>query len=319
MRPINKMQCEVCLNSEHNSIHKAREMMFGLREEFNYLECTQCGCIQLIDVPHDMSKYYPSDYYSFGDAGTERFSLLRKFLRRQKHSYCLYGKNLLGRVLAERAGIPSHYSWLKGGHVDFDSHILDVGCGAGGFLNSLGADGFTNLTGADPFIENDIFYKNGVTIWKKTLSQVDQHFDFVMMNHAFEHMAEPLTVLRDVQRVLKPGRYAMIRIPIASSYAWRTYGVNWVQLDPPRHLFLHTMKSMSFLAKKAGLEVKDVFYDSGTLQFTGSERYLKNISLRDDSGNTLFSEDELADFHKQADKLNQEKQGDQAGFYLYKQ
>ena len=111
----------------------------------------------------------------------------------------------------------------------------------------------------------------------------------------------------------------MIRIPIASSYAWRTYGVNWVQLDPPRHLFLHTVKSMSFSAEKAGLEVKDVFYDSGTLQFTGSERYSKNIPLMDKSGDTLFSEAELANFQRQADKLNKEKQGDQAGFYLYKQ
>ena len=92
-----------------------------------------------------------------------------------------------------------------------------------------------------------------------------------------------------------------------------------MQLDPPRHLFLHTVKSISFLAKEAGLEVKDVFYDSGTFQFTGSEKYLKNIPLRDKSGEKLFSESNLADFQKRADKLNKEEKGDQAGFYLYKQ
>ena len=293
-------------------------MMFGSREEFDYLECAYCGCVQLVNVPNDMAQYYPTNYYSFSEGGVEHFGPLRAFLRKQKHSYCLGGKNLIGKMLVQRAGVPPHYSWLRGGNVGFDSDILDVGCGTGNFLNLLKEDGFRKLTGVDPFIKDDIHYKNGVTIWKKTLAQVDHQFDFVIMNHAFEHMAEPLVVLRDIRRVLKSGSYALIRIPVASSYAWRKYGVHWVQLDPPRHLFLHTLQSMKLLAEEAGLQISSVFYDSSTLQFTGSEKYLKDIPLTDTSGADLFSEADILSFQRRAAKLNEEEEGDQAGFYLHK-
>jgi len=311
--------CQVCYNLNHNKMHTAREMMFGTREEFDYLECAHCGCVQLVNVPNDMAKYYPLDYYSFKEEEIKHFDPVRAFLRKQKHSYCLHGKNFIGKMLVERAGMPPHYSWLRGGHVNFASDILDVGCGVGHFLNLLREDGFTSLTGVDPFIKDDIHYKNGVTIWKKTLAQIDQQFDFVIMNHAFEHMAEPLSVLRDVQQVLKPGRYALIRIPVASSYAWRKYGIHWVQLDPPRHLFLHTLQSIKLLAESAGLRLSSVFYDSNTLQFTGSEKYLEGIALTDTSGDSLFSEQEILNFERQAHELNEGKQGDQAGFFLLKE
>jgi SAM-dependent methyltransferase len=37
----------------------------------------------------------------------------------------------------------------------------------------------------------------------------------------------------------------VVRIPAVSSYAWERYGVAWMQLDAPRHFFLHSPKSMT--------------------------------------------------------------------------
>jgi len=45
---------------------------FGLRDEFRYLECGACRCVQLVDVPADLSKYYPPNYYSFASSGRLR-------------------------------------------------------------------------------------------------------------------------------------------------------------------------------------------------------------------------------------------------------
>lgn len=39
--------------------------MFGFRDEFDYLECDECGCLQLITIPPDLIKYYPPNYYSY--------------------------------------------------------------------------------------------------------------------------------------------------------------------------------------------------------------------------------------------------------------
>ena len=56
--------CKVCQNSEHNKTFIAREMMFGVRDEFEYFECSNCGCVQIAEVPSNLAKYYPAEYLS---------------------------------------------------------------------------------------------------------------------------------------------------------------------------------------------------------------------------------------------------------------
>ena len=103
-----------------------------------------------------------------------------------------------------------------------------------------------------------------------------------MLHHSLEHMADPLEVFENLYRILKPNRFVLIRTPLASSYAWKKYGVNGVQLDAPRHLFLHTIESMRILAQKVGFEIDDIIFDSTEFQFLGSEQYMRDISLTDE-------------------------------------
>ena len=55
--------CRICRNEHGNTSFQAREMMFGFGDEFEYVECAQCGCLQIRSYPADLSKYYPSNYY----------------------------------------------------------------------------------------------------------------------------------------------------------------------------------------------------------------------------------------------------------------
>ena len=309
--------CAICGNTDGNQTHFAREMMFGLREKFRYGECGNCGCLQLLDVPADLGKYYPPEYYSFNEEPIETFSGVRKWLRRQKHEYALYGRNFIGRLLTARAGMEPHFRWMRGAKVGFDAAILDVGSGGGSYLKILRRDGFTNLTGIDPFLDADRT-DDGIRLYKRAIADMEGAFDLILMNHAFEHTPDPSAVLDHVRRLLRPGRFALIRIPVADSYAWRTYGVDWVQLDAPRHLFLHTIKSMRLLAEGANLQMGEIIYDSFWLQFTGSERYKRDIPLFDKAGDSLFTEEEIAHFQAQAEELNAKGEGDQAGFFLWK-
>jgi len=127
---------------------------------------------------------------------------------------------------------------------------------------------------------------------------------------------------KDLHRLLKENRYILIRIPTVSSHAWRHYRENWVQLDAPRHLFLHSVKSLKHLAETNGFELIKVVYDSTEFQFVGSELYLRNIPLKAHCGknikNTLFNKDEIDEYRKKAEALNQMNDGDQACFILYK-
>ena len=55
--------CPLCDGAVRGE-HRAREMMFGLRDRFLYGECRDCGSLVLLDPPADLGPYYPPDYYS---------------------------------------------------------------------------------------------------------------------------------------------------------------------------------------------------------------------------------------------------------------
>jgi 2-polyprenyl-3-methyl-5-hydroxy-6-metoxy-1,4-benzoquinol methylase len=317
------ISCRICQNSVGNRIFTAREMMFGSRETFDYIECASCGCLQIIEIPSDIEKYYyyPQTFYSLEIRKNPKKKPIRTYLRRQRSKFCLSGKNKTWPLHSTRYG---SFRWFKKTKITFDSKILDVGCGYGKLLFRMQRDGFLNLTGVDPYIKEDISYRNGVKVFKKHVFELNGQYDLIMSHHSLEHMPQPLDVLKKIYELLKPNRYAIIRIPIASSYSWRHYGVNWVALDAPRHLFSHTTKSMQLLSKKAGFIVADIDFDSTERQFIISELYSKGIALKDSNyylrnpRRSIFSKEQIEAFKAKAIELNAKGDGDQACFYLYK-
>jgi len=316
--------CRICNNSKGNKTHIAREMMFGMRDEFEYLECGECGCLQILKIPDNLSKYYPSDYNPFDGIKNIHDDFIKSRLKIQVSKYCLYGKKfVIGWMLSNMYNY-GFLSKIRNLDLDLNSKILDIGSGGGTILIYLSKHGFENLTGVDPFIEDDIIYDNGVRIIKKDLYDVEEKYDFIMLNHSFEHMPESLSVLKKLNQIILPGKYVLIRIPVADCYPWRKYNVNWIALDPPRHLYIHTTKSMELLAKKAGFQLANIIYDSNEKQFWGSEQYLKDIPLLDKRSyfqnpkNSIFSKKQIKEFRAKTIELNKNKDGDAACFYLYK-
>jgi SAM-dependent methyltransferase len=318
--------CKICANPHKNTTHQAQEMMLGLKDVFEYLECSNCGCIQLVTAPVSWERYYPPDeYYSFNskEKHNSKYSL-SDYLRRVKSRYLLHRNNkIMGKLLCIGYIIPSHYTWLKKANAHYHTSILDLGCGGGELLLRLHRIGFRNLTGADPFIKRDGMV-NGIKIYKKDVFSLQDKYEFIMLNHSFEHMEEPLNVLKKLHELLLPGGCLLIRIPVADSYCWRKYGVYWAPLDAPRHLYIHSAASMKIMADQAGFVIREAVHDAGPFQFWGSEQYKKGIALTDpDSYNrskrkSIFSKKEIAIFQQRIDELNSLQQGGEAAFYMYK-
>jgi SAM-dependent methyltransferase len=179
------------------------------------------------------------------------------------------------------------------------------------------------LKGIDPFLTEDINYANGVKLYKKDIFKMVGFFDMIMLNHSFEHMENPKNILEQINRLLKPNSIALIRIPVSNSFAWKKYGKNWVNLDPPRHFFLHNYKTISLLAKRTNFVIEKVIYDSDECQFWVSEQYAKGIPMHNEKSyykgsKTLFNSKQIKSYKLQAEKLNKEGLGDKACFYLKK-
>jgi len=299
-------------------------MYFGFRDEFEYFQCADCGCLQIRNIPDNIAKYYPKEYKAYRLNENVNENDLFRYLRRKKLEHGLgINSNLIGALMNAfiNKGFIRYFESLN---LNLESSILDVGTGHGSRLIGLRKKGFKNLTGIEPFIDKDIKYNTGVNVYKRFLHEAEGQYDLVMLNHSFEHMPDPFKALKDVYRLLKENRTAMIRIPVADSYAWEKYGVNWMGMDPPRHFYLHTKKSMQILSAKTGFTITSIKYDSSTMNYALSEQYAKDISqyapdsVMTNLKKSIFTKEHLQKFKRLAVELNKSGKGDTACFYLYK-
>ena len=67
---------------------------------------------------------------------------------------------------------------------------------------------------------------------------MDGQYDFIMLNHVFEHMDDPVETLQKLYQLLKPNSYLLIRTPVMGTYSWNKYQENWMGLDAPRHIII---------------------------------------------------------------------------------
>ncbi len=336
---LSRHTCRICNIENNHPTFIGREMMFGTREEFEYFQCNACGCLQLKDIPKNLGKYYPSDYtpYALPEATKQGRNWFTRILQKQRCRTALFGKHYkvnsilklivdLPNALYESPNEVSSVDRIisRAGLKSFDAPILDVGCGIYSYwLASLEELGFTELLGVDPLIPGDQNY-GCIRITMSELCDVPGKFSLITLHHSLEHISNQEATLIQIEQHLMPDGVCVIRIPIIPSRVWEEYGTNWVELDTPRHLYLHSLKSLILLANNAGLEVFDIQYDTTAFEFYGSEMYARGIPLTDENSpwinpnSTLFSKVEMDGFKDVANTVNQSGQAGRAVFFLRK-
>jgi SAM-dependent methyltransferase len=262
-------------------------MMFGTLETIESFLCSDCGYIQVARIQPDLSKFYPPTYYPFNiktSVAREKPALWR-LLEYLKVSNTLFGRgSKLANIASYLAESPHLLHtvgpWLLKCHIQsFNSRFLDVGFGSfSTWFKNLKALGYHSLVGVDPYIESEVI-SGGISILKTAIHNLSDKFDLVSLRHSFEHIPKQAEALRAIRFVLKPDGFCLIRIPLVSSAVWEEYGTDWVELDAPRHLYLHAPKSIKLLAKEEGFELVDFFCDSTEFEFWGSEQYRRYIPL----------------------------------------
>lgn len=308
-------RCRVCGQSAEHPCWSAREMQFGTRQTFDYFQCLGCGCLQIAQIPAEMGAYYPPQYYSTRPLKESRYAGIPGWFR------------LLRPRLAMR-GIgsnPKHFAALHGLKLSRHARVLDVGCGNGKSFAYLMRQMGYDAAGCDPFLPSAIRYANGLVVDRATLAELadaDRErsapgWDLIAFHHSFEHVPDPGRTLEHVAGLLRPSGVCLIRIPVASGDAWLRYRTDWVQLDAPRHLFLHTPESMAILARQAGLAVARFQCDSDYFQFWASQNYQRDMALKDQKkGRGLAWQIRRWRWNRLADRLNRQGLGDQAVFIL---
>ncbi len=278
--------------------------MYGWGEQFEYFECKDCKSLWIAEIPEDLGRYYPQDYYAFEEVRED--SVFKKFFKRLR--YQLFKKGWIQKG-------PEYFDWIKNLELQEEDRIADIGCGAGVALHQLAYSGFKNLQGFDPYIRQET-RRPGLSISKKSLEQLEGTFDVVMLHHSFEHLPDPNIALKQLVRLLNRGGKLLIRLPVTDGLVWQTEREFWFQLDAPRHLFIPSLRGMEILGNRHGLQLEKVVFDSTASQFWGTELYKRNGNFITFDLSRNCSTQDLKSFEKKAKILNDMNKGDQAGFYF---
>ena len=136
--------------------------------------------------------------------------------------------------------------------------VLDVGCGAGTFLNRIIDRYQSRATGVDfkdlsalPGFDRIEFYCG--LFYEQQFG--DELFDLITMWHFLEHDYDPVQTLHTARDLLKPDGRLVIEVPRLDSLTWRMYGERWPGLQAPQHTVLYDKRMLLEFVDNAGLEL----------------------------------------------------------------
>lgn len=309
---MSRATCEVC-GGPQSRVLDVREMMFGLREHFRYGQCASCGALQITDIPADIARFYPADYYSYQ---LHVHSASRRKRRGRRRNRILTWPAAVLPLLRMMSSADTMFHVYREIGVTPQSRIVDVGGGSGTHALDMRDAGLSDAFAIDPFVPADVVFEGKTLVRKISIHDLTGEYDVVAFHHSLEHMEHQIGVLSAARRRLAPGGQVLVRIPTVSSEAFETYQENWVNLDAPRHFFLHSHKSLVLAAEKAGLRQTRLWCDSGGMSFMGSEQYRRDMPLMDPhsaaktKAGGLFTATQRREFEAHAARLNRELRGD---------
>jgi SAM-dependent methyltransferase len=172
--------------------------------------------------------------------------------------------------------------------------VLDVGCGSGAFLYRMKLAGW-ETHGVEPSaraaqLGNE---RHQLNIQAGTLRDAQlqpDSFDYIRLNHSFEHILDPAETLPLIHRYLSPDGKLFIGVPNVDGWPARWFGKHWWNLGPPVHPYSYSRGTLTRLLEQHGFEVLRFRTNSNFAGILGSLQMARNdrAGVRRDTG-ALFT------------------------------
>lgn len=298
IRTLPYEQCILCDSRGVTIYIGLTDCIFNAPGTWSIKKCPSknCGLMWLDPMPlkEDILKAYQG-YYTHRSCGTSRPLLPRKRLSNFLDSCYLLRKYGYGKrdylTLKQCLGFYRSIQPFKSAALDLRimylkakpaGRLLEIGSGSGDSLKALMEVGWVaEGVDFDPQAVQNAKTK-GLQVRQGTVEEQkysDNCFDAVTMSHLIEHVYDPLHLLNECRRILKPGGRMVIVTPNINSIGHKFFGSAWLHLDPPRHLHLFSPQALSSLMGKAGFqnyrlfttirEANNVFIASKDIKFSG--------------------------------------------------
>jgi 2-polyprenyl-3-methyl-5-hydroxy-6-metoxy-1,4-benzoquinol methylase len=270
LRTESKPVCPVCAGPGTELYRALHDHLIGVAGNWTLRRCERggCGLLWLDPAPleQDLALAY-AGYYTHAAQAPKRDGALRQAWTVLKEGYYArrFGYRVPGRVWKQAVSavlLAPFPTWRE----TFDilalelppvpnGRVLEVGCGAGNSLLTLQGLGW-QTQGID-FDMGAVraARERGLSVSEGGLAEQaypDATFDAVAMVHVIEHVPDPVAVLIETRRVLRPGGRLVLITPNSAGRGHRRFGRAWRGLEPPRHVQVFNRASLLRAVEAAG-------------------------------------------------------------------
>jgi SAM-dependent methyltransferase len=215
---VQEHPCPACGSLECHSV--------GFKSGFALAQCGSCGTIH---ARRDRSIRHAQDYDGYYGARN-----------------CTVPAATAARVREICAGFAPYRSLNR---------LLDVGFGAGAFLDAAAAERWTAV-GVEVSRPCAIRARaRGFEVFEGPLEDArfpDRHFDVVLAVEVIEHAVDPRGMVAEIGRILRPGGLFWATTPHARGLSARLLGLGWSVFAPPEHLQILTIGGARSLVTACG-------------------------------------------------------------------
>jgi len=201
------------------------------------MECSRCGLSILWPLPasSELGTYYRGGYFDF-----------------ERHREEGKGLYFAGRLKAIKP---------KG-------RFLDIGCATGFFLNGIRRNCAWEVFGLETGRDAARHARNVLNLDVKNVpleraGYPRDSFDYIHLNNVLEHVTDPLAVLTETGRILKPGGRIFMAVPNGrvDRHGYLDYHRRFGKPASSKdgHLFFFSASALQALVPRAGLRIENSF------------------------------------------------------------
>lgn len=273
--------CPLCQRPGAVYEFTSRDRIHGIPGDFAIHRCLGCNAyfIQPWLDAEGLARFYPQEYgrYRHGESLNKKgYQGWQRFILENHYGYPNRDGRSSNPLMRLAAAVCVRFTAKEVLPYRGNGRILDIGCGAGGYLYRLQQWGWETY-GVEPSQTGALqAQKLGLAVRQGMLEEAGfaaNFFDVVRMSNVLEHLPDPKHTLGEIQRILKPDGLVYLTVPNTSSLVFRLFRENWYALETPRHVISYSPKTLQVLAQATGFEVVRQDFTAGPFNLVRSLRY----------------------------------------------
>ena len=220
---MESVKCAICSSD--------KSVLFHNKDSFNIVKCVNCELVYVSPrlTFEELEEFYATSYYEYVDSYDHD-------LRRRK-----------GAI-----------KWIR--KYKSSGKLLDIGCSVGSMLEA--AKKYFDPLGIDVAEWSlEEARKRNLNVLNGTLDDLKfekETFDVITFTEVIEHIHDPVSFLKEVNRVLKPEGVIYITTGNIDGFRARRDGNKWYYLTPQYHIYFFSPKTIRKILKQSGFEVLEI-------------------------------------------------------------